>query len=85
MRVIRCKRMSPILAAISGSAVINVIVTLVIVALIYFIADWALKKIALPPPFDKVAMVLLVLLAAVFLINALMGLTSNGPFIRWGS
>jgi hypothetical protein len=78
-------RMSPILAAISGGAVVNVIVTLVIVALIYMVADWALKKFALPPPFDKVAMVLLVLLAAAFIINALMGLTSSGPFIKWGS
>ena len=77
--------MNLMLAAISGSAVINVIVTLVIVALIYFVADWGLKKIALPEPFGKVAMVLLVLLAVVFIINSLMGLTSSGPFIRWGS
>ncbi len=77
--------MSPILAAISGGAVVNVIITLVIVALIYWVADWALKKIQLPDPFGKIAMVLLVLLAAVFIINALLGLTSNGPFIRWGS
>ncbi len=77
--------MNLMLAAISGNAVINVLITLVIVSLIYFIADWALKKIGLPEPFGKVAMVLLVLLAAVFLINALMGLTSNGPFIKWGN
>ena len=71
------------LAVISGSAVIDLIITLVIVGLVYFIVDWALKKIALPEPFGKIAMVLMVLLAAVFLINALLGLTSTGPFIRW--
>lgn len=70
------------LAAISGSAVGESLVWLVIAALIYFVIDWGLKKIGLPEPFNKIAQVILVLLVVVVLINALL-LLAGKPFIRW--
>lgn len=70
------------LAAISGEAVMMCIVWLVIGALIYFVLDWGLKKIALPEPFNKIAVVLLVLLVVVVLVNALLTLVDK-QFIRW--
>lgn len=70
------------LAAISGSAVVNAIIWLVIGALIYFVVDWGLKKIGLPEPFNKIATVLLVLVVVVILANALLTLVGK-PFITW--
>lgn len=70
------------LAAISGNAVVNAIIWLVIGALIYFVCDWGLKKIGLPEPFAKIAVVLLVLLVVVVLVNALLTLVGK-PFITF--
>lgn len=70
------------LAAISGNAVVNAIIWLVIGALIWFVVDWGLKKIALPEPFNKIATVLLVLLVVIVLVNALLTLVGKG-FVSW--
>lgn len=74
--------MDLMLAAISGNAVVNAIIWLVIGALIYFVVDWGLKKIGLPEPFNKIATVLLVLVVVVILVNALLTLIGK-PFITW--
>lgn len=72
-----------IIAAISGSALLNVLVWLVVAALIFFVVDWGLKRISLPDPFGKIAYVILILVTVVLVVNALLGLTPSGPFIRF--
>jgi hypothetical protein len=72
-----------VLAAISGETLLAAFVWLVIGGLIYWIADWGLKKIGLPEPFAKIATVLLVLIVLAVVINALLTLVGK-PFIHWG-
>lgn len=74
--------MTPILAAISGEAMVSGIVTLIIVGLVFFILDWAVTKIGIGEPFNKVIRVILILAAALFVINALLSLVGH-PLIRW--
>lgn len=70
-------------AAISGSSLLGVIIWLIVAACVYFVIDWGLKQIALPDPFGKLARVILILVTVVLIVNALLGLTPNGGFLRW--
>lgn len=71
-----------LLAAISGDALVNALIWLVIVGIICWLIWWFISYIGLPEPFNKVARVLVALIAVVFLINALLTLVGK-PFIRW--
>jgi len=71
------------LAAISGESVFMLVITIAVGGLIYWLLDWGLTKVAIPEPFNKIARVVLVLAVVIFLINALMGLTGHGGFIKW--
>jgi hypothetical protein len=68
---------------IEGSALLSALITLVVVGLICWLVWWFISYIGLPAPFDKVARVLVALVALVFLINFLLGLTGS-PLIKWG-
>lgn len=72
----------PILGAISGEAVISVLVWVVVVGIIFWLLWWLLGYVGLPEPFNKVARVILALAAVLMLINALLTLVDK-PFIRW--
>lgn len=72
----------PILAAISGSTLVNALVGLVIFGLIFYLLWWLIGYAGLPAPFDKVARVILALVAVIFLINFLLGLAGH-PIIGW--
>lgn len=70
------------LAAISGESLMWLVISIIIGGLVYWLLDWAITKFALPEPFAKVARIVLILGAVIFLINAL--LTVGGrPFIKW--
>lgn len=71
-----------VLAVVSGESLLTALVWLVIAGLIYWLLDWAFKKIGLPEPFAKIAQVLLVVLVLVVVINALLIIVGH-PFIRW--
>jgi hypothetical protein len=71
-----------IIAAISGSAVVNVIITIIIFAVIYMLIEWAVKAIPIGEPFAKIIRVIMILAAVIFLINALLSLNGNA-FIKW--
>lgn len=72
-----------LLAAISGEALIWVVVQIVIAAVIYWILTWGIAQIGVPEPFAKVIRVILVLLVCLFLINALLSIGGH-PLIDWG-
>lgn len=74
--------MELIIAAISGSQILGLLLQVVIVGVIVWVLFWGLGKIGLPEPFNKIATVLIVILACVFVINALLSLMGSG-FIRW--
>lgn len=70
--------MNTLLAAVSGQAVINAVIMLVVAGLILWILNWAITAIGLPEPFAKVAKVIIILFAAVVAINALLTLVGKG-------
>lgn len=64
------------------NTLLSLLVTLVIVGLICYLLWWFIGYIGLPEPFNKVARVIVALVALIFLINMLMGL-SGSPLFRW--
>lgn len=66
---------------ITGSALLTLLVTLVIAGLIFWLLWWFIGVCGLPEPFNKVARIIVALVAVIFLINMLMGL-SGTPLIR---
>lgn len=71
-----------LIAAISGESLLWLVVTIIVIGLIFWLLDWALKSFALPEPFAKIARVVLVLAAVLFLIKALLTVVGH-PLIRW--
>jgi len=63
------------LLAITSSALINLLIWLIIIGLIFSVIWWALSQIPIAEPFNKVIRVLLVLIAAILIINVLLTLT----------
>jgi hypothetical protein len=68
---------------ISGGLILNIVLQLVIGGLVAYVLWWALSKIAFPEPINKVALVLLVILIAIWLINLLLTLGGH-PIVHWG-
>ncbi len=60
------------------SLLINLIVGLVVIGLLYYI----LTVIPLPPPIKQVATVVIVVIACLWLIYTLLGLTGGVPALR---
>ena len=71
-----------ILAAISGSQLLNVVVWILIAGLIFFLINWLIDYCAVGPPFDKIAKIITAVVAVVILINALLTLAGR-PFITF--
>jgi hypothetical protein len=67
---------------IAGSSLLSVLITLVIVGLIFWLLWWFIGYVCLPEPFNKVAKVIIGLVALIFLINLLLGFSGH-PLIRW--
>ena len=67
---------------ITGSTLFALLIELIIGGLILYVIWWGLGKIGLPPPFDKIATVIVVLVTVVFLINILLGLGGH-PLVTW--
>lgn len=64
--------MELILAAFSINTLIPLLVWIVVLAVIFWVVWWFLSYIALPEPFNKIARVLVALVAVVILIRFLM-------------
>lgn len=52
---------------------ISILISLVIWGIVFYVLWWALGKVGLPEPFNKVATVVLVLASVVVVIGLLMG------------
>lgn len=74
--------MIPILAAVSGQAVVSALIWLVCIGLVFWLLNWLISYVALPEPFAKVAKVLLAVSAVIVLINVIMSLAGQ-PLFRW--
>ena len=56
---------------------LTLLVTLVVAGLIFWLLWWFIGVCGLPEPFNKIARVLIALVAVVFLINLLLGLNGH--------
>lgn len=68
------------IAAVAASGLLGLLVQVLIAALIFWIIWWAISYIGVPEPFRKVITVILVIIAAVYLINVLLGLSGHALF-----
>jgi hypothetical protein len=66
-------------AGVSVEGLINVLVWLIVVGLIFWLLWWFIGYIGLPQPFDKVARVLIGLVAFLILIYLLLGILGPMP------
>ena len=60
-----------LLLAFSFAALIPVLIKLVIAALIAYVAFWGLGKIGLPEPFNKIILVIIVLVIVIYCVTLL--------------
>jgi hypothetical protein len=72
----------PLLAVVSGEAVVSTLIWLICIGLIFWLLWWLVAYIGLPEPFNKVARVILAVAAVVVLINVLLSLAGH-PIVRW--
>jgi hypothetical protein len=73
---------TPVLAAISGSALMTMVIWIIVAALICWLLWWLIGYVGLPEPFNKIARVIVAVIAVVICINALLTLVGK-PFINW--
>lgn len=73
---------TPVLAAISGSALMTMVIWIIVAAVICWILWWLIGYVGLPEPFNKIARVIVAVIAAIICINALLTLVGK-PFINW--
>ena len=69
-----------LLAQVTTSPLVNLLVQVVVVGLICWLLWWFVTWIALPEPFNKVARVIIALVAVLFLINILLKVSGNSGF-----
>lgn len=74
--------MSPLLAAISAQSLVMAVITIIAIGLICWLLIYLIGYAGVPEPFNKIARVLVMVVAVVFLINALLTLVGR-PFITW--
>lgn len=71
------------IAAISGSDVVNLIVWLIVAGVIFFLVSWLVDYVKVPEPFNRVIKIIMAVAAVLLVINALLALTGN-PIVRIG-
>lgn len=74
--------MDIIIAAISGQAVINTVIWLIIAAVIFWIINTVINRIPMDAMVKQVIYIILLLGVAIICINALLTLVGKG-FISW--
>lgn len=74
--------MEIMLASISASGLVGVLLQVIVIGLVCGLLWWLVSYVALPEPFNKLARVIIAIVAVVFLINALLSIVGR-PFIVW--
>ena len=65
------------LALISGEAMVNGLIYLIVIGVVFGLLWWLVGYCALPEPFNKVARVVLAIAAVIVLISILMGFAGH--------
>jgi ABC-type enterochelin transport system permease subunit len=69
-----------LIAAISGDQLLHAVVWVIIAGVIFWLVNWLITYVGIPEPFNKVAKVIVAIVAVVFLVNALLTIVGK-PFI----
>jgi hypothetical protein len=67
---------------ISGSGLIGLLVYFIVAGLIFWLLWWLISYVGLPEPFNKVARVVLAVVAVIFIINLLLSVSGH-QFVNW--
>lgn len=73
---------SSVAAAVSIEGLISLIIYLVVMGLIFWLIWWFIGFVGLPEPFNKVARVLVGLIAFIFLLYLLLNILGPLPVLR---
>ena len=68
---------------INANSLLSALLYLVVWGLILYVLWWGIERIGLAEPFNKIALVILVVITVVVLINLLMGFAGT-PLFTWG-
>jgi len=68
--------------AITSTNLLNALIWLVIGGVIFGLCHWLIGYVGVPEPFNKVAKVIIAVIAVVICINALLTIVGR-PFISW--
>jgi hypothetical protein len=71
-----------LLAAISGNNLLTAVIWVIVAGVIFWLVNWLIAYVGIPEPFNKVAKVIVAVVAVVLLINALL-VVAGRPFINW--
>lgn len=71
-----------LLAAISGGDLVNVVVWIIVGGIIFWLLTFLIDYLKIPEPFNRVARVILIVAAVLFLINLLLGLVDK-PLVKF--
>lgn len=66
-----------IIAAMSIGGLVPLLINVIVAGLILWLLWWLIAFVGLPEPFAKVARVILAVVAVIWIINLLLGLTGN--------
>jgi Zn-dependent protease with chaperone function len=65
-----------------ASSLIHILIQLIVVGLIVWLLWWLIGYIGLPEPFNKIARVIIAVIAVLFLVNLMLGFAGT-PLVRW--
>lgn len=74
--------MTAILAAISGDSLVHAVIWIIVGGLIFWLLSYLITATGLPEPFAKVAKVVLLVVAVLFLCNILLTIAGH-PLVQW--
>ena len=60
----------------------GILIYVIVLGLIFYVVWWFLGKLALPEPFNKIAIAVVALIALILLLNLLFGF-APGPRLHW--
>jgi hypothetical protein len=67
---------------LSLSALVSVLIYIIVAGLIFYLLWWLVGYCGLPEPFNKVARIILAVVAVLFLIGLLLSLVNGQPMFR---
>lgn len=70
------------LAALSVSGLLPLLLQIIIIAVVFWLVNWAIGYIGIGDPFAKIIRVVMAIIAVIYCINLLMSLTGNGFLTR---